>query len=194
MRIIILPLVFLFVLLAACSPIETPLPQPVSQNPTLTPPLGTTTYEGCAFTVNVPAELTPDGVSWHVWFAPTSGASGGVSVHAQKYPGIDLKYAFDQTAEKYGLKPPTDQSAYESVTVVDYLDEILAGKQADFTKGKEHYRLLVIIRPDTMLGDLDPQEVIYEIFAQAPLDSWEDLEPIFNVIFESIQISDCGGI
>jgi len=194
MRKLYLISMLLFLLLVACTPTISPPSQSVSQKPTITPPFGAITYQGCAFTANVPAELTPDGVGWHVWFTPTSGELGWVSIHALKMPGIDLKSAFVQVAEKYGLKTPNDQSVYESVTILDYLGEPLTGMQADFTKGNEHYRLLVFVRPDTLLGDLDPQEVIYEIFAQAPENSWVPLEPIFDLIFESFQPSDCGGI
>jgi hypothetical protein len=193
MRKIHLICMFLFFLLAACTP-ATPPPQTAELMPTVTPPSGTTTYQGCAFTVNVPAELTTDGISWYVVFTPTSGEPGWVSINAKKMPGIDLESAFEQAADQYGLKIPGDQSALESVTVIDYLGQPLTGLQSDFTKGKEHYRVLVFVRPDTLLGDLDPQEVIYEITAQAPVDSWNAWEAVFTVIFQSFQPTDCGGV
>ena len=186
--------VFLVFLLAACTPTASPSPQAVTQIPTLTPPVGAITYQGCAFSVNVPNELTTDDVSWNVWFVPVSGEPGWVSIHAKKMPGIDLESAFEQAADPYGLDPQKDQSAIESVTVLDGLGEPLTGLQADFINGDEHFRLLVFVRPDTLLGDLDPQEVIYEIAAQAPADSWNTWEPIFDVIIQSFQPRDCCGV
>jgi len=194
MRKINLICTFLVFLLAACTPAASPSPQTVAQIPTLTPPLEAINYHGCAFTVSVPAELSTDDHAWNVWFSPASGEPGWVSIHARKMPGIDLESAFEQVANHYGLKPPKDQSAIESVTVLDYLGEPVTGLQADFTSGFKHFRLWVFVRPDTMLGDLDPKEVIYEITARAPVYSWNRWEPIFDVIFQSFQIADCGGI
>jgi hypothetical protein len=151
-------------------------------------------YYGCAFTVNVPAELSTEDIGWDVWFTPTSGDPGWVSVHAKKMPGIDLESAFEQAANQYGVQLPIDQSIIESVTVIDYLNQPLQGLQADLDVGDDRIHLLVVVRPDTMLGDLAPEEVIYEITARAPIDIWDKWEPVFDEIFQSFQILECGGV
>ena len=109
-------------------------------------------------------------------------------------PGISIESAFEQAAYQYSLQHPLDQSIVESVTVMDYVDQPLQGLQADFTNEDDHIRLLVVVRPDTMLGDLTPEDVIYEITAQAPIDLWDVLEPIFYMIFQSFKPLDCGGV
>jgi len=147
-------------------------------------------YYDCAFIVNVPAELSTDDMGWDVWFTPASGEPGWVSVHAKKMSGIDVESAFEQAAYQYGVQPPLDQSVVESVTVIDYLDQPLQGIQADFTIGDDHIYLLVVVRPDTMLGDLAPEEVIYEITAQSPINVWDIWKPTFDVIFQSFQPLD----
>ena len=66
--------------------------------------------------------------------------------------------------------------------------------QSDFTEGANHYRVLVFVRPDTMLGDMAPTEVVYEIVAKAPENDWDTWEPIFEVILKSFQPASCMGI
>ena len=66
--------------------------------------------------------------------------------------------------------------------------------QADFTSGDDHIRLLVVLRPGTLLGDLVPTDVLYEITARAPTGEWDSWEQIFTILFESFQPLDCGGV
>ena len=49
-------------------------------------------------------------------------------------------------------------------------------------------------RPDTLLGDLSPDDVIYQVVAQFPQDEFERWAPIFDLIFASFQPRDCGGV
>ncbi len=150
-------------------------------------------YDGCAFTVNVPDGLSTEDIGWDVWFKPTTGQVGWVSIHAMKMPGISLKSAFEQAAFQYN-KQPLDPTRVVSVTVRDYMDQSLSGLQTDLTIEGDHIRLLVVLRKETLLGDLSPQDVIYEITAQAPSESWTLLEPAFDVIFQSFKPFDCGGV
>ncbi|MFH2038674.1 MAG: hypothetical protein ABIJ65_04490 [Chloroflexota bacterium] len=150
-------------------------------------------YDGCAFTVNIPEDLSTEDIGWDVWFTPVSGQAGWVSIHARKMPGISLESAFEQAAFLYG-KQPLEAPSVGSVTVRDFIDQPLPGLQADLIIEGDHIRLLVVLRKETLLGDLSPQDVIYEITAQAPSESWNQLEPAIDVIFQSFRPFDCGGI
>ena len=201
----------------ACNLLQKPLENPETSIPVCTPPAckpgeeyycpgecpggcGTTCkssgseYNGCAFTVFVPDALSTDGMSWDVWFAPATGEAGWVTIHAVKMPGADLESTFEQAAYRYGVQNPLDSSVVRAVTVMDYVDQPLQGLEADFTIGNDHLRLLIVLRPETLLGDLAPEMVIYEIAAQAPADIWATWESIFDVIFQSFEPLDCGGV
>ena len=182
-------------------PTETPEPLPggptpspsqrVELKPVPTPPQRATTYYSCPFNVSVPSELTTDDNDWYATFTPTSGEPVWVSISVSKpWPGIDPETAFARVIDSYGLKNPDEHS----VTALDDLSRPVTGIQSDFITGEEHYRVLVFVRPDTCLGDMGPTEVVYEITAKAPADSWEIWEPIFDVIFQSIYMKDCWGV
>jgi len=167
-------------------------PQTVDPLPTFTPPPGTSQYYGCAFRVYVPAELTTEEDSWCcVAFTPTSGEPVWLSISASKpWPGIDLETAFTRAVDGFRLKNPVEHA----VTVLDEWGKPLTGLQSDFSEGNKRYRVLVFVRPDALLGDMGPTEVVYEIVAQAPANDWTSWETIFEVIFQSFQPADCYGI
>ena len=170
-------------------------------SPSPTPPPGATSYYHCAFTVYVPAELTiaDDDFFWGGTFTPTSNPNSSndetvwVHVRAGEKPGIDLETAFAQAVDEYGLKGLKDPDEH-AVTALNYVSNSVPGIQSDYIIGEEHYRVLVFVRPDTCFGDYAPTEVVYTIVAEAPVDSWETWEPIFDVIFQSIEMKNCWGI
>jgi len=63
--------------------------------------LSRTEYNGCAFTVDVPDELSTSDVGWIVVFSPSSSQTVWVSIHARKMPSADLGAAFEQAALSY---------------------------------------------------------------------------------------------
>ena len=83
-------------------------------------------YNGCAFIVNVPAELSTQDIGWDVWFTPVSGQPGWVSINARKMPGASLKSAFEQAALRYN-KQTLDPSSVASVIIMDNMDQPLPG-------------------------------------------------------------------
>jgi len=90
---------------------------------------------------------------------------------------------------------PSIPPSFEPVTVTDYTNHALDGFQANFVTGEgQHVRLMIVVRPQTMLGDLLSDDVVYEIVAQAPGEAWAEWQPLFEIIFQTFHPKDCGGV
>jgi hypothetical protein len=55
-------------------------------------------------------------------------------------------------------------------------------------------RLMIVVRPQTMLRDLLPDDVVYQVVAQAPEETWSEWASSFEVIFQTFHPKDCGGV
>jgi hypothetical protein len=81
------------------------------------------------------------------------------------------------------------------VEIVDYLGNTLDGLQADFVSDEgQHLRLMVVVRRQTLLGDLLPDDVVYEVIAQAPEPTWSEWAPLFEIMLHTLHPKDCGGV
>ncbi len=162
-------------------------PTPTAESP----PQGPTGYDGCAFTVSYPPELIEDGAGWMVFFSAESTKEAYVSIQARRETGATGEAAADALVAQ--LAGHDSLPGYELVTVIDHLGKPLTGVGAESSAGSVHFRLLVVARPETLLGDLAPDDVVYEIVARAPEQDWPQWEPFFDVIFRTFQPRDCGG-
>ncbi len=156
------------------------------------PPQGLTEYDGCAFTVSYPRELIEDGGGWMVFFNAEFTKEAYVSIQTRRETGATAEAAADALVAQFtghGGLPN-----YEPVTVTDLLGETLTGAGTELSAGGEHFRLLVVVRPETLLGNLLPDDVVYEIVARAPEPGWPQWEPFFDIIFRTFQPRDCGGV
>lgn len=156
--------------------------------PTYTPAPGTALYDGCAFSLHYPQELEIDGSGWFVFLKDEFGQ---VFVSADK-TDMGLEASLDGLIDYHS--GGTSETVTSSVTVVDFIGQELPGLQADFDLDGEHIRIWVIQRPETLLGDMLPETVIYQITATSSVDYWNSWEPIINSIFQSFMPSDCGGV
>jgi hypothetical protein len=156
------------------------------------PPDSLTLYEGCAFTVSYPQELIEDGAGWIVLFRAPSAPEVWLSIQARQESGATAQAAADALVTQ--LTGHEGLPDYVAVTVTDFLGKPLTGAGAELGVGSEHLRLLVVVRPETMLGNLSPDDVVYEIVARAPAEAWHQWEPTFDVLFRTFQPWDCGGV
>jgi hypothetical protein len=88
-----------------------------------------------------------------------------------------------------------NEPVFEAVQVTDGLGTSLDGLQADLEgEAGTHIRLMVVVRPETLLGDMLPADVVYEIVAQAPEAVWSEWNPLFEIVFQTFHPKDCGGV
>ncbi len=192
-------LIFLafFALFAACSLPAVSTPNTVQPKPALTytPPPEALTLDACAFTVNYPNVFVAEESGWYVWFTPAAGEPIQVFVQARRRneaeADLSARDLLARLAQNNGAP-----AAYttKDETLTDSTGAAVPAAQTDFVTEGQHYRLLVAVRPDTLLGDLAPDDVIYELTAQTPEDIWPKWAAYFELIFFSIQPKDCGGV
>jgi hypothetical protein len=181
--------IILLITLSACAPKKTLLaPAEVAAIPTYTPPPGTARYDGCAFRLDYPQDLEIDGSGWYL----VLGEEGQVFISAEKAGEISPDASLEAWMDDLGIE--RSQATISSVTVVDSLGQELSGLQADDEVEGDHFRIWVIMRPETLLGDMSPEDVIYQIRVQTPIEEWNSWQVIVDLIFESFVPMDCGGL
>jgi hypothetical protein len=183
-------------LVAACMPTTSPTPQATEALQLLTPisPEGTFFFEGCTYMVNYPPELmTTDGILFQ---SPEEEAASVFIIARRRTDdeqGLSLKALAPRISAQYASQPSTP--SFKPVTAIDYLGNTLDGLQADLVGDEgQHIRLMVVVRPETLLGDLLPDDVIYELVAQSPEATWPEWAPLFEVMFQTFHPQDCGGV
>ena len=187
----------LLVLLAACTPAASPAPSATVETVQLLTPVspnGTVFFDGCMYMLSHPSELsTADGIL----FQSPDDDSVFVFINARRRTDAERDLSLDALAAQLGaeLADPSNVPSFESVKVTDYLGNTLDGLQADFGGGeRQHVRFMIVVRPQTMLGDLLPDDVVYEIVAQASGETWSEWAPSFEIIFQTFHPKDCGGV
>ncbi len=188
-------ILLLVLFLASCSPAGTPLPTMV-YDPTYTPLEGLPEYDACAFRVSVPLELSLEGSGWFVFLEAEEEEGVQVSIQARRREDDEQGATLEELA--YAL---SESLAGESVDltltptrVQDFLGDSLPAVRGEFVVDGQKYMILVVVRPETLLGDMLAEDVIYELAAQAPEAKWPDWSPIFEILFQSFQPVDCGGV
>lgn len=188
-------LLLLFVALLACAPLASPTPQ-VTQEPVrlLTPvvPEGAVFFDDCTYMVSHPPELaTTDGLLFQ-----SDDEFASVFITARRRTDAEQDASLDTLAAQLSAQwvDPSNAPSFEPVQVTDFVGDPLDGLQADFGDEGQHVRLLIVVRPQTMLGDMLPDDVVYEVVAQAPEDAWSEWGPAFEVIFQTFHPKDCGGV
>jgi hypothetical protein len=189
----------LAVLLASCTPVVTPA-SPVTEEVVqlLTPvsPEGTTFFDACTHMVSYPDRLTTaDGIL----FESSKERAVHVFITARRRTEAERALALEELAAQASARwtsaSQSSPPSFEKVAVVDYLGRVLDGLQADFLDGEGHHvRLLVVVRPQTLLGDMVSDDVVYEVVARAPEAAWAEWAPLFDVMFRTFHPKSCGGV
>ena len=185
------------ILLTACAPIATPTLHATEETVQLltpTSPEGTVFLDQCMYMLSHPPELTTaDGLL----FQSLDDEPVFVLIDARRRTDTERDASLDALAAQLSAQwiEPSTLPAFKSVEVIDYMGNTLDGLQADFVSdGGQHVRLMIVVRPQTMLGDLLPDDVVYEIVAQAPEEMWSEWSPSFDIIFQTFHPKDCGGV
>jgi hypothetical protein len=185
------------VLLAACEPTSPPPSQTTVESvPPVTPgvPTGASFYDGCTHMLSYPSQLeTSDGIL----FQSPGDPDVSLLIVARRRAEGEEDLALDGLASRIAAQWSTEANGpvFETVQVTDYLGTSLDGLKADLVDETEtHIRLMVVVRPETLLGDMLPADVIYEIVAQAPAGSWQEWDPLFEIPFQTFHPKDCGGV
>jgi hypothetical protein len=106
---------------------------------------------------------------------------------------LTLEALASQIAAQWSAQEHTP--VFEAAQVTDYLGASLDGLRTDLVgEAGAHTRLMVIVRPETLLGDMLPADVVYEIVAQAPEAIWPEWEPLFEIVFQTFHPKECGGV
>ena len=159
---------------------------------TASPPAGSTLYDACAFRVSYPPELVLDGAGWFVFFNAKGDESVQASVNARRESGARAETAAKNLARE--LAGGDGDWEFETVTVIDFIGEPLTAVVGNLVAGDEQIRLMVVVRPETLLGNMLPDDVVYEIVARAPESEWPQWDLGFQLIFQTFVPWDCGGV
>jgi hypothetical protein len=189
--------VVLFIVLAGCSPVVSGTPSDeISNLRAITPevPEGAAFYDGCTHNVSYPPEFTPDDMGLLFDSAdPQIYFYFNIRRRNQAEENLSPEEMLINVSTGYADRPPTGE--IQMVMVEDFLGEELEGWMADFTaEGEMHIRLMVLVRPETLLMDMVKDDVVYELVAQAPEAVWQEWEPRFRVLFDSFHPAECGGV
>jgi hypothetical protein len=148
------------------------------------------------YMVSYPSQLTTtDGIL----FEPAGEGAASVFITARRRTDAEQALSLEelaiqvsgQWASTSGATPPV----FEAVAVTDYLGDTLGGFEADFVDGEgQHVRFLIVVRPETLLGDMLSDDVVYEIVAQSPEATWSEWAPLFDVVFQTFHPKSCGGV
>jgi hypothetical protein len=192
-----LTLLLVMILLTACAPGASPTQRVTEETVQLLTPIspeGTVFLDQCMYMLSYPPELTTtDGML----FQSPDDESVSALIDARRRTDAERDASLDALATQLSAQwtAPSNPLAFESVAVMDYMGNTLEGLQADFPGGGgQHVRLMVVVRPQTMLGDLLPDDVVYEIVAQTPEETWSAWSPLFDIIFQTFHPKDCGGV
>jgi hypothetical protein len=190
-------LFLLTILLAACTPSTTPtLPVTAQVSQLITPfiPEGVGFFDGCTHMVGYPADFTADGAG--ILFEtqdPQISFYVNIRRRTESEQNLSLEELASQVSKTYGSPSPTQE--LRQVVVTDFLDQELESLITDIvTSQGMHIRLMVLIRPETLLMDMVKDDVVYELVAQAPEAVWAEWEPKFEIFYESFHPIECGGV
>jgi hypothetical protein len=189
----------LAILLASCAPVASPtftVTEEIVQLLTPTSPEGVAFFDGCTHMVSYPRQLTTtDGVL----FEPVDEEAVFVFITARRRMAAEQTLSLDelaaQASRRWASASQSNTPAFETVAVTDYMGRTLDGRHADFAgDGGQHVRLMVVVRPQTLLGDMLSEDVVYEVVAQAPEETWPEWVPLFDVLFQTFHPKSCGGV
>jgi len=185
------------VLLTACVPaIPTTSQATVEPVPLVTPavPQGASFYDGCTHMLSYPSELeTRDGIL----FQSPSYQDVSLLIIARRRAEGEETLALEALASQVAARWSTRANGpvFEPLQVTDYLGTSFDDLRSDLVdEAGTHTRLMVVVRPETLLGDMLPADVVYEIMAQAPEAVWPEWNPLFEIVFQTFHPKDCGGV
>ena len=185
------------ILLVACAPTIPPTSQatvePVSP---VTPvvPQGASFYDGCTHMLSYPSELeTNDGILFQ---SPSDQDVALLIIarhRAKSEEDLSLEALASQIAAQWSAQEHTP--VFKAAQITDYLGTPLDSLRSDLVgEVGNHIHLMVVVRPETLLGDMLPADVVYVVVAQAPESTWSEWEPLFEIMFQTFHPKDCGGV
>jgi hypothetical protein len=182
--------------MGACTPKASPQATAEVRYPIPTAPEATISFEGCSFWVSYPPEFALEELGFGAMLQPPSEEAVRVHISARRRLEAEQDLSIDALATRLSteLAPGASPPEFEPVTVIDGLGQALSGLQGDIVADGQHIRLLVVVRPKTLLGDMLPDDVIYEVVAQSPDTDWHEWISRFDVIIQTLHPRDCGGV
>jgi len=187
----------LMILLAACTPTATPTSlatEQVLQLVTPVVPEGASFFDGCTHMVGYPPEFTTDGAG--LLFEtqdPQIFFYINIRRRTESEQGLSLEELASHVSKTYGNQSPSQELHH--VMLTDFLGQELKGLLTDIaTSQGMHIRLMILVRPETLLMDMVKDDVVYELVAQAPEAVWAEWEPRFEIFFENFHPIECGGV
>jgi hypothetical protein len=153
------------------------------------------TLEACGFRVSYPTQLTPKGQGYQVTFlSPDPRIS--VFIQARRHDPSEANASLDMLALHLQIRyfPEMSSVTYRPVNIVDDQKNTFPGLQRDIAKNGIYTRLMVFVRPNTLIADRLPADAIYELVAQVPESDWAQWKPVLDDIINSLQPRDCGGV
>jgi hypothetical protein len=192
-------LVLLAILFTSCAPVTSPTPsvtEEVVQLLTPASPPGTILFDGCMYMVSYPPRLTTvDGIL----FESADEGAASVFITARRRMDAEEALSLEELAvyasERWASTSQSNPPLFEAAAVTDYMGDTLDGLEADLVVDEgQHARYLIVVRPETLLGDMLYDDVVYEVVAQAPDAAWSEWAPLFDVVFQTFHPKSCGGV
>ncbi|OGO16711.1 MAG: hypothetical protein A2Z14_10930 [Chloroflexi bacterium RBG_16_48_8] len=185
------------ILLAACTPTAKPTllaTEHVLQLVTPVVPEGAGFFDGCTHMVGYPPEFTTDGAG--ILFEtqdPQISFYINIRRRTEIEQGLSLEELVSHVSKTYSSQSPSQELRH--VMLTDFLGQELKGLITDIVTSRGmHVRLLILVRPETLLMDMVKDDVVYELVAQAPGGDWVEWESHFEIFFESFRPIECGGV
>jgi hypothetical protein len=185
-------LMVLILVLFSCGPQPTADVLPAEP----TPPEGMVRFDGCSFSISHPPELVPDGAAMTVRFESSAETRVWILVESRRRSETEQGLSVEELATKVGAAfgSGAESTLFKPTAVLDYQGNVLTAVKGEAIAEDTRTRLLVVVRPDTLLGDMLQDDVVYVIYAQADSDDWGLWGPLFDVILSSFVPRDCGGV
>jgi hypothetical protein len=154
------------------------------------------TLEACGFSIEYPATLSPDGQGYLVMFLSDTDPQASVFIQLRRRDPSEANASLETLALNLQLRyfPEMSSLAFEPIPMADSFGNPLEGLQRDIVKADIHTRLVVLVRPNTLLADKLPADVIYELVAQTPEPEWVTWKPVLDAMIRSLKPRDCGGV
>jgi len=192
-----LSLFLLTILLVACTPIVTSTSSATEQvfepiTPVVTE--GSGFYNGCTHMVSYPPEFTTDGAGL-LFETQDTHISFYINIRrrTESERGLSLEELMSNIGMTYGN--PSNSQELNPVILTDFLGQELEGVITEFTTTQGmQTRVMIFVRPETLLMDMVKDDVVYELVAQAPTGDWAEWEPRFEIFFDNFHPIECGGV
>jgi hypothetical protein len=187
----------LIAFLTACANPQTPekISDPIRM---VTPivPEGAIFLDACTHSLSYPPSFVAD-ESLGIFFQAEDESDVFLMIDVRRRWENEQSSSLEAMGEGLAQRLGADEQdqAFEVVQMEDHLGLEIQALKAEFSDGSgNHLSTIIALRPETLLMDMLPEEVVFEITASAPDEFWEEWAPQFDVIFNSFRPAECGGI